>query len=103
MTAARELALKYIQRGWNPVPVPYKGKAPVGEGWQLRRITEETVSQFFNGAAQNIGVLLGPTSGGLTDVDLDCAEAIATAPYLLPQTGSIFGRPGKKSSHYLYR
>src|SRR4051812_26919122 len=86
-----------------PTPIPHKGKAPIGEGWQLRVITEETAPQFFNGAAQNIGVVLGPTSSGLTDVDLDSPEAIAAAPYLLPQTQAIFGRPGKKSSHYLFR
>src|SRR3954471_1922092 len=98
-----DLALKYIRRGWNPTPVPYKGKAPSGEGWQKRVITEDNAAQFFNGATQNIGVVLGQTSSGLTDVDLDCAEAIKVAPFLLPETRATFGRPGKRASHYLFR
>jgi hypothetical protein len=46
--------------------------------------------------------MMGMTSGGLTDVDLDCAAAIAVAPYILRCTGAIFGRPSKRASHRLY-
>jgi P4 family phage/plasmid primase-like protien len=42
-------------------------------------------------------------SKGLTDVDLDCPEALAIAPYLLPNTGSIFGRASNPASHWLYK
>ena len=97
-----DIALSYIRRGWNPIPVPHKAKGPTDRGWQTRIITEENAPQFFNGKVQNVGVNMGSTSGGLTDVDLDCLEAIAIAPYLLPQTNAIFGRPGKRDSHYLY-
>ncbi len=90
--SALETARSYIQRGWNPVPVPDKSKKPIGEGWQKRIIDETNVEQFFNGRPQNVGVLMGPTSGGLSDVDLDCSEAIAIAPYVLPKTGAKFGR-----------
>jgi hypothetical protein len=58
--------------------------------------------RYFNGKPQNIGIVLGPTSKGLTDVDLDCAEAVALAPYLLPRTEARFGRRSKPDSHYLY-
>jgi hypothetical protein len=51
----------------------------------------------------NIGVQLGAASGGLTDVDLDCAEAIALANDLLPATAAVFGRETKKGSHRLYK
>src|SRR4051794_30100007 len=97
-----DLALRYIRRGLNPVPIPFKAKGPTDKGWQERVITAENAPQFFNGQAQNIGVILGPTSGGLTDIDLDCPEAIAVAPYLLPETHAVFGRPSKPRSHYLY-
>jgi hypothetical protein len=50
----------------------------------------------------NIGVQLGPVSGGLTDIDLDCVEAVSLAPYFLPQTNTIFGRKSKPRSHWLY-
>src|SRR3954453_6060143 len=98
-----DLALRYIRRGWNPVPIPFKAKGPTDNGWQERVITAENAPQFFNGQAQKIGVILGPTSGGLTDVDLDCPEGIAVAPDLLPETHAVFGRPSKPRSHYLYK
>jgi hypothetical protein len=97
-----DIALEYIQRGWNPVPVPFKSKKPTGHGWQKRVIREEDVPKYFNGQPQNIGVLMGQTSGGLVDVDLDCPEAIAIAPFILPRTGAIFGRPSARAAHWLY-
>jgi Bifunctional DNA primase/polymerase, N-terminal len=97
-----EIALDYIERGWNPVPIPFREKGPTGNGWQARVITADTAPQFFNGGPQNIGVILGPTSRGLTDIDLDCPEAIALAPYILPATDAVFGRQSKPASHFLY-
>jgi hypothetical protein len=99
---ARDIALSYINRGWNPVPVRPRSKKPFEDEWQARTITAENAEQFFNGAELNVGVQLGPTSGGLTDVDCDCPEAIAIAPYLLPQTAARFGRPSKPRPHWLY-
>src|SRR6266545_352082 len=100
--AVLEVALDYIARGWNPVPVKYRTKQPISAGWQTRIIDAKAAPQFFNGERLNIGVLLGPTSGGLTDVDLDCAEAITIAPYVLPPTPALFGRESKRASHCLY-
>jgi AAA domain-containing protein/bifunctional DNA primase/polymerase-like protein len=97
-----DTALSYIARGWNPVPIPYRKKGPREEGWQKRRIDAQSAPQFFNGTSQNIGVQLGQPSSGLTDVDLDCLEAIAIARFLLPPTGAVFGRPSKRGSHWLY-
>ena len=95
--------MDYIRRGWNPLPVTFRGKEPQGDtGWQTRIIDAASAPRFFNAGPLNIGVLLGPTSHGLTDVDLDCAEAIAIAPYILPPTGAIFGRASKRASHWLY-
>jgi hypothetical protein len=97
-----DVAIGYCRRGWNPVQVVFKSKRPIGDNWQHRRITEETAPQFFNGAGYNIGVQLGPASNGLTDVDLDCAEAITLAGYVLPQTNALFGRKSARFSHGLY-
>ncbi|SFJ01500.1 bifunctional DNA primase/polymerase [Bradyrhizobium sp. Gha] len=96
------IALDYIKRGWNTLPIPYRKKKPVGSGWQNRVITETNVGSFFSDKPQNIGVQLGLKSGGLTDIDLDCAEAIEIAAAVLPKTPSIFGRASKRHSHYLY-
>jgi hypothetical protein len=46
---------------------------------------------------------MGASSGGLTDLDLDCPEAVAIASYILPRTPAIFGRASKRASHWLYR
>ena len=45
---------------------------------------------------------MGPMSGGLTDIDLDCLEAIILAPAFLPETEAIYGRPSKPRSHRFY-
>jgi putative DNA primase/helicase len=99
----RRLALDTIARGISPVPVPQGGKGPNIKDWQDLRITSATVDQFFDSDKLNVGALMGPASGDLSDVDLDCKEAVALAPHFLPRTGSIYGRPSKRRSHYLYR
>jgi hypothetical protein len=102
---ALDVVLSYIDRNWATIPVPYMGKAPdasLGDKWQLLVITAETAPKHFNGARQNIGVILGRPSGGLTDGDLDCREAVALARAFLPETRAIFGRASKPESHRLY-
>jgi hypothetical protein len=102
LTAILEIALAYIARGWAPVPIPYKKKRPLDEGWPSRLITAADAGRYFNGDAQNVGVQLGKASNGLVDVDLDCAEAIAAAVYFLPDT-QCFRRTSKLRSHWLYQ
>jgi RecA-family ATPase len=103
VTTPLDVALEYIGRGWNPVPVNYRAKKPsAGNGWQLRIIDATNAPHYFNGGQMNIGVMLGPSSHGLTDVDLDCDEARAVASYILPRTGAIFGRASSRAAHRLY-
>ncbi len=92
----------YIDRGWSPIPIPHCQKGPLIDAWQDLRINAETAAAYFNGARQNVGVILGPASGGLADFDLDCAEAIRAAPYILPRT-AVFGHASKRASHWIYR
>ena len=82
-----------------PIPVADRGKNPLRPAWQ--HSTLETPLTDFPQQC-NIGVLLGTPSGGLVDIDLDCPEAIAAAPYLLPPTGLKFGRQSKPDSHWIY-
>jgi hypothetical protein len=96
-----DIALDFLRRGWKPVPVPYREKAPTDRGWHKQSITKANAAQHFNGQRMNVGVQLGRASGGLTDVDLDCEEALALAKHLLPPTVT-FGRSSKPSSHRLY-
>ncbi len=97
-----EHALEFIGRGWAPLPVPYRTKKPTLKEWQALRLTAETAPQHFNGQPQNVGVILGAASSGLTDIDLDCPEAVAAAAWFLPKTEAIFGRPSRRSSHWLF-
>ncbi|MDN4982226.1 phage/plasmid primase, P4 family [Bradyrhizobium sp. WYCCWR 13022] len=96
------VALEFVMRGWNPIPLPLRKKAPIGTDWQHQVITGSKVQRFFGDKPQNIGVQLGSKSSGLTDVDLDCPEAVTIARAVLPKTGAVFGRSSKRDSHYLY-
>jgi len=97
-----DIAKDYISRGWSPIPIPHKAKGPIGKNWQRLKVTLENVTSHFNGGEQNIGVHLGAKSGGLTDIDFDCKEAVALAPHFLPSTNAVFGRDGKPRGHWLY-
>jgi putative DNA primase/helicase len=98
----RDYAREYIARGWAPIPLPYRSKEPVLTGWNKLEITAENVDQYFNGARQNISILTGEPSKGLTDVDIDCHEARAAKETFLPKTDSTFGRASNPESHWLY-
>jgi len=95
-----EAAAFLISCGMHPVPVPFKAKKAVLEGWPDLRMTEAEIPEHFNGKPQNIGVILG--IDGLCDIDLDCVEAIRAAEELLPPTGFVFGRDSRPRSHRLY-
>jgi putative DNA primase/helicase len=82
--------------------VPFRAKGPQLRGWQTLRISAEQVTHYFRDPT-NIGVILGAASGGLVDIDIDCAEALALADSVLPVTRSIFGRPSKPRAHRIYR
>ena len=91
-------ALDYIGRGWCPIPIRYRTKKPVMEEWQHLRITEQDAARYFNGADVNLGIHLGPPSGGLADVDLDLPVAIGLADRFLPPSSAVFGRASKPRS-----
>ena len=88
LSAARD----YLERGWAPIPVPFRTKGPLLDEWQTLRINAETAPNFFNSGPQNIGIILGAASGGLCDLDLDCFEAVGAAPYSCPELPSSGAR-----------
>jgi hypothetical protein len=65
-------------------------------------ISPETAPQYFANGNINLGGMMGTHSNGLTDVDCDCPEALGAAPYLLPPTNMLFGRPSTPAAHWLY-
>ncbi|WP_427365893.1 phage/plasmid primase, P4 family [Candidatus Caldatribacterium saccharofermentans] len=96
-----EIAKEYLKRGWRPIPVPPKEKAPRIPGWQNLRLNAEDLPQYFNGGG-NLGILLGEPSGWLVDLDLDALEALQVAERFLPPTQAVFGRASKPKAHWLY-
>jgi hypothetical protein len=91
-----------VANGYIPVPVPHKNKSPGFKGWPTFDPTDKGIDHYFNGEPKNIGVLLGEPSRGLTDLDLDCPEALSVALAYLPETGLVSGRPGNPTSHHFY-
>ena len=98
---AADIAREYLRRGWHPVPVEIRQKKPRDKAWQSLAITKANVEEYFE-RNDNVGLQLGARSTGLTDVDIDCPEALALADVILPATGAIFGRQSKPASHRLY-
>jgi hypothetical protein len=87
----------YRAREWALVPIPTGKKGPTTPGWQTRKWEPGDFA-----ADGNVGVILGPRSGDLVDIDIDCAEALDLADLYLPQTNAVFGRASKPRSHRLY-
>ena len=103
-TSIREAAAYYMSAGLAVIPVPFRTKIAIIEGWPDLRLKPDALDEYFPlGKPTNLGVVLGAASNRLVDVDLDCAEAVAVADVLLPPTGRIFGRRGNPHSHRLYR
>ncbi|WP_427365675.1 phage/plasmid primase, P4 family [Candidatus Caldatribacterium saccharofermentans] len=96
-----EVAKEYLERGWQVIPIPARGKAPRIPEWQKLRLPPEELPRYF-GNGGNVGVLLGEPSQWLCDVDLDCPEAPRIADHFLPKTNAVFGRASKPKSHRLY-
>ena len=71
-------------------------------GRSFRIADERALGAYFDGGAQNIGVLLGEPSRWLVEVDLDGAEALRLARVFLPPTASRFGRTSRRQSHWVY-
>src|SRR4051812_13380563 len=102
LTPTQRQAAHLLRRGWSLVPVPHRTKEPKLSEWQKLRLTERDITTYFDGQAQNIGALQGAPSDGRVDADLDAPQAVHLAPGFLPSTACIFGRAGKRSSHWEY-
>lgn len=94
-----EAATAYTRKGWKVVPVAPGAKGTHLAEWQSLRLTESELPDYFQ-PDSNVGILLGTPSGGLTDIDLDCPEAIHAGRAFLPST-ALSGR-GSNMSHYWY-
>lgn len=84
------------------IPIKYRTKQPALKEWQKRTANDNNFERDFP-EELNLGIVLGESSSGLVDIDLDCKEAVTAAPYFLPETDMVFGRKSKPKSHYIYR
>lgn len=98
MNEIKDAAQKYLNRGWQPVPLHPGSKGAIGSGWQKRKYTADDLSDFK--VDQNIGIRLGEDSGWLVDIDLDTDESIYAGEKFLPHT--LKSQRGAKISHYWY-
>lgn len=99
-TRVARAARVYMERGWAPTPVRPRSKVPLLTDWPRRRLCAADLGLFS--AVGNVGLVLGPSGGGLVDVDCDWPEAALLAPELLPPTSLVHGRPGHPGSHFWY-
>ena len=86
---------------WRYCRIPYGEKGPRYAGWQN---TPLTIAQIPDG--MNVGLLLGPTSGGIVALDFDGASAWRwfddTFAIPIPETVSwASGRPGRCQMAFL--
>lgn len=89
---------RHLAAGRRTVPIPAGKKGPKGRDWHKIQIAAEE-----HDPSGNIGLVLGPGSGNLINIDCDCKEAVALAPLLLPPTPMISGRKGRGAGHRWYR
>jgi hypothetical protein len=100
--SAPNAARRYLERGFAPIPLPSKSKAPSVKAWPEFRVTAAEVRSHFT-KGDNVGLLLGEASGWLVDVDIDADEAILHAARFFPKTALVSGRASRPNSHLWFR
>lgn len=91
----RDWAQRYIDAGYQVVPLKPRTKEPYAEGW-LKLVFQP---DDFD-PNDNIGLR---SVNGLVAIDLDSVEAVAVADDFLPPTEMVYGRPSKLRSKRWYR
>jgi putative DNA primase/helicase len=100
LESTADAARFYLSHGVGVVPNARGRKSPTVMGWPDLRLGVEDVPRHFDNG-QNVGLLLGEASGGLVDVDVDCAEARTIADQFLVDTLAS-GRKGTPRSHRFF-
>lgn len=99
-----DAALSYRRRGLNPTPVIGGEKAARLAAWQHTELTEAEIPASFE-PGDGVGLVLGPSSGGLVCVDYDSAEALwlLTRGRRAVETGLVASRPSRSNAHAFAR
>ena len=93
-------AMEYINRGYK-VEIYQKSKSKKGP--RTKRVFLEgafDLEDYHLDDNTCLGIVIDPLS---MCADADATEAIALAPYYLPKTGMLSGRPGREDSHWWYK
>src|ERR1700693_4684795 len=94
-----DLARSYFDRGWHLVRLRPDTKKPYDNDFYNVKLSQADLPVFIT---DNIGIALGHLSNGLTDIDLDDADALKLADHFLPPTDMEFGRKSSPRCHRLY-
>jgi hypothetical protein len=102
VTSNRGVVQQYLDAGFRLVFWPQIGdiKGPPIEGWTTKTYTIDDYREGYR-----VGILTGhEISPGkfLHDIDIDWADGSKVAQAMLPPTGFVYGRAGKRISHCLY-
>src|SRR4029079_19755641 len=96
-------ATDFQRRGWAVTPVKHQNKQPLLKNLERGGVEEESFAQLFCSGPVNLGIVLGETSSGLVDLDLDDPIALRLDDNFLPTTNCIFGRDSNPRSHRIYQ
>ena len=91
----RDWAQRYIDAGYQVVPLAPGTKACKDEAWLKLIFTPEDFETHDNLGLRSVN--------GLVVVDLDAREAVEIADEFLPSTDAVYGRPSKLRSKRLFK
>jgi hypothetical protein len=91
------------------VPIPFGEKGPATPGWQTVSFEQSLVSDYQNRICEcfehggNLGVLLGPASCDLVDIDIDLDERVEPLLEANPKLSETLRRRGKRGCGFMVR
>lgn len=101
-TPAVLATLEWLRRhGIKAVAVRPGQKAAVSQGYEKEGYETPPTSLWIKNR-YDVGARTGTASNGLSDADLDCAEAVFFGPHFLPPTDARFGHAAKPVSHFFH-
>jgi len=98
-----QLAKEYLAKCFSIMPVPYGTKKAIIPKWPDIEITDENFGEYFSNELSNIAIVTGRESTNHVDLDLDCEDAVHFSKEICTDTGFIYGRGKRPSSHRLYQ
>ena len=59
----KERVSEYLDRGFAPIPIKFRSKQPLNEGWPDLQISHDDIGKYFDGEPTNIGIVTGKRQG----------------------------------------